>query len=362
MLIDWFTVGAQTLNFIILVWLLKRFLYQPILNAIDAREKKIARELAQADAVSQEANQASAEFEQKNYELEQHRETIMREATVAADKESQRLLECAHIAAFDLGARREQALENKLHQLHESIRDVVQHEVFAMTKNALRDLADSNVEDQMINLFIQRLSDLTPKQLASFQTAIESKPTSATDSTKLPNLIPMTVLSSVAVPSKQQAVITKLLKELLGNNIQINFDLSPELIGGISLDAQGFKIAWSIAEYLHSMESALNELVEKNSFVVEKNNANDQKNIDVKNNIEKNNSISNTDTSSDEDSTSVKDTSPAKQSPQKKYKKKEQLKSKTSQTLHSLVADDSSEESPILTRYESEHNTKDSST
>jgi F-type H+-transporting ATPase subunit b len=37
MLIDWFTVGAQVLNFLILVWLLKRFLYGPILDAIDAR-------------------------------------------------------------------------------------------------------------------------------------------------------------------------------------------------------------------------------------------------------------------------------------------------------------------------------------
>ena len=48
MLIDWFTVGAQVLNFLILVWLLKRFLYKPILNAIDAREKRIAAELADA--------------------------------------------------------------------------------------------------------------------------------------------------------------------------------------------------------------------------------------------------------------------------------------------------------------------------
>ena len=43
MLIDWFTVGAQVLNFLILVWLLKRFLYRPILHAIDAREQRIAQ-------------------------------------------------------------------------------------------------------------------------------------------------------------------------------------------------------------------------------------------------------------------------------------------------------------------------------
>ena len=46
MLIDWFTVGAQALNFLILVWLMKRFLYKPILTAIDTREKRIAAELA----------------------------------------------------------------------------------------------------------------------------------------------------------------------------------------------------------------------------------------------------------------------------------------------------------------------------
>ena len=50
MLIDWFTVGAQALNFLILILLMKRFLYKPILNAIDGREKRIAKELKDADA------------------------------------------------------------------------------------------------------------------------------------------------------------------------------------------------------------------------------------------------------------------------------------------------------------------------
>ena len=50
MLIDWFTVGAQALNFLLLVWLLKRFLYQPILDAISAREQRTALQLADAAA------------------------------------------------------------------------------------------------------------------------------------------------------------------------------------------------------------------------------------------------------------------------------------------------------------------------
>jgi len=55
MQINWFTVIAQIINFFILVWLLKRFLYKPILKAIDEREKKIASQLEDANAKEEKA-------------------------------------------------------------------------------------------------------------------------------------------------------------------------------------------------------------------------------------------------------------------------------------------------------------------
>ena len=55
MLIDWFTVSAQIVNFLILVWLLQRFLYRPILDAIDAREQRVAAALTKAEANKEEA-------------------------------------------------------------------------------------------------------------------------------------------------------------------------------------------------------------------------------------------------------------------------------------------------------------------
>ena len=81
MLIDWFTVGAQALNFLILVWLMKRFLYKPILHAIDAREKRIATELADADAKKAEAQKERDEFQHKNEEFDQQRAALLSKAT-----------------------------------------------------------------------------------------------------------------------------------------------------------------------------------------------------------------------------------------------------------------------------------------
>ena len=59
MLINPFTVLAQLVNFLILVWLLKRFLYKPILHAIDEREKGIAAQLAQAEGKVAEAQKSA---------------------------------------------------------------------------------------------------------------------------------------------------------------------------------------------------------------------------------------------------------------------------------------------------------------
>src|SRR5690625_1258947 len=63
--VDWFTVIAQILNFLVLVWLLKRFLYKPVLNAIDEREKKIASELEDAALHKAEARKEKEKFIQK---------------------------------------------------------------------------------------------------------------------------------------------------------------------------------------------------------------------------------------------------------------------------------------------------------
>ncbi len=77
MLIDWFTIVAQALNFLILVWLMKRYLYKPILHAIDEREKRIAAELADAAKKKIEAQKESDDYKQKNKEFDEQRAGLL---------------------------------------------------------------------------------------------------------------------------------------------------------------------------------------------------------------------------------------------------------------------------------------------
>ena len=163
MLIDWFTVGAQALNFIILVWLLKRFLYKPILNAVDAREKRIAAELADADAKKAEAQKERDDYQHKNEEFDQQRAALLSKATDEAKAERQRLLDDARKAADALSAKRQEALRSDAQNLNQAIRRRTQQEVFAIARKALTDLATASLEEHMSEAFIRRLLTIDGK-------------------------------------------------------------------------------------------------------------------------------------------------------------------------------------------------------
>lgn len=78
MKINWFTIIAQILNFIILVWLLKKLLYKPVLNAISNREKERESLLNSAELKMAEAKQMQSDLQKKNEDFEYHKEELLK--------------------------------------------------------------------------------------------------------------------------------------------------------------------------------------------------------------------------------------------------------------------------------------------
>ncbi|HRV80735.1 MAG TPA: F0F1 ATP synthase subunit B, partial [Planctomycetota bacterium] len=179
MLIDWFTVGAQAVNFLILVWLLRRFLYQPILRAIDAREERVAAELADATAKQADAEKARAEFEAKNEALDQAKAGVLAQATSEAQAERERLLEEARQTANAVGARRQKALEEEAKSLRTTLEESTRKEVFEVVRKTLTDLASTSLEDRMVETFLARLKTADDKTLQSLQQLGAADPASA---------------------------------------------------------------------------------------------------------------------------------------------------------------------------------------
>ncbi|NQV25571.1 MAG: F0F1 ATP synthase subunit B [Rhodopirellula sp.] len=251
MLIDWFTVAAQTLNFLILVWLMKRFLYKPILHAIDEREKRIAAELADADAKKSEAQKERDEFRHKNEKFDQQRAALLSQATDEVQTERQRLLDEARQAADTLRGKRQDALQREQQSLNDEITRRTRDEVFAIARQTLTDLAGTSLEERMSDVFTRRLRELNGEGKEDLAKALKTMSD------------PVLVRSAFDLPPKQRATIQQALNETFSADIPVRFETAPDTISGIELTANGRKVAWSIADYLVSLETSVGELLQQ---------------------------------------------------------------------------------------------------
>jgi len=262
MLIDWFTVGAQLLNFLILVWLLKRFLYQPILNAIDAREQRIASALAQADTQQAEAQSERDKFRLKNEAFEEQRNALLGQATEAANAERQRLFDAARQAADAMRAKRSEDLDNEFQNLHEDIVRRNQQEVLAIARKMLIDLAGISLEQRMSEVFVRYLRELNDEAKAGLAATLK---TGGADS--------VLVRSAFELSSKQRAAIEDALNQAFSITIPTRFETAPQVIVGIELSVNGWKLGWSIADYLAALEKTVSTLLAEPSNLVAKTSA-----------------------------------------------------------------------------------------
>jgi F-type H+-transporting ATPase subunit b len=228
---------------------MKRFLYKPILNAIDAREKLIAKELADADAKKAEAQKERDEFQKKNEEFEQQRAALLTKATNEAKAERLRLLEEARKAADALSAKRQESLVNDAHNLNQAISRLTQKKVFAITRKALTDLATTSLEERMGEVFDRHLRELNGQAKSVLGEALKK------------NSQPALIRSTFELPAAQRSAIQNALNETFSAEIHIRFVTSPDLVSGIELSANGQKVGWTIADYLASLEKGVGELL-----------------------------------------------------------------------------------------------------
>lgn len=250
MLIDWFTVGAQILNFLILVWLLKRFLYHPILEAIDTREKCIAQKLADADGKATEAAKERADLEQKNAVFDKEKASLLAQAREAANTERKRLLDVARQGAAELSAKRQESQLREAQNLHQEISRRTQEEVFAIARKALTDLAGARLEQCMVEVFVDRLQALSDDERRNLATTLQAEAK------------PIVVRTCFDLLPAEQVTASEAIRRLFGDETKIRFETAPDLVSGIELSSDGHKVAWSIAEYLRELENGIGELLQ----------------------------------------------------------------------------------------------------
>lgn len=91
--IDWKLLIAQAANFLILLWVLKRYAYGPILRALEARTKRIEQGLKDAEASRQQLDSAHEEEKKLLSAAREEARSILSQGEVAAKKRDALMLE-----------------------------------------------------------------------------------------------------------------------------------------------------------------------------------------------------------------------------------------------------------------------------
>jgi F-type H+-transporting ATPase subunit b len=242
MRLDWWTLGLQTINFAILVWLLHRFLYRPVLRLVDARKAEITQQYAAARESEQKANAHLVAIAAERTAIAGEREVALKTAATQAQeltevcraqatREAQTLLEGGRKT---LASEREQALAEARHIALDLGADVAQR-VLAQVPIALR--ADAWIAriEQYLNALPGSERDVLTRQL--------------TDGAAL------VVATPVALPEPISDLWRERLRRLLGDSMKVHFEVQPELIAGTELRFPTAVLRLSWQEALAAMRS-----------------------------------------------------------------------------------------------------------
>jgi len=244
MLIDWFTVVAQIINFLALVWLLKRFLYGPILKAIDAREELIASRLRDAESKQREAAADRQSWQQKTEQIDAQRATLLQKAEQQAEEHRRTLMDEARREADQRRAEWRATLTKEAEEARRTLIDRGQNEVMAQARQVLRDLADEQVEERIVAAFVRRMKAVVASDPAQVDVLWASGKS-------------LSVRSAFELSASQRELIEGAVRAAGYRGQPIAFTTDAALIAGIELRSDGHALSWNVADYLQALKDTL---------------------------------------------------------------------------------------------------------
>jgi F-type H+-transporting ATPase subunit b len=244
MLIDWLTVVAQIVNFLILVGLMRRFLYKPLLTAIDTREAHTAAQLAEADAKNREAELKFEQIQARSADLERRREQMIDDAMKDADRQKTELLQTARQSVDAMEAKWRADLRREESVFFDEIRHEAATEILSIARRALADLASTEVEHGAVETLLGKLKKID---------AVQWQKLSAHG---------LTVVSAQELPADLRLRIQQAVDTRAGVPLSLLFERSHDMSWGLELRGDGQRIGWTPDSYVDSLEEKLKGIVD----------------------------------------------------------------------------------------------------
>lgn len=241
MLLDWPTVIFQIINFLILIGLLKRFLYGPVTKVMDDRERQVMERLAKAARTEKAAAKREADLKHEQDILVKTKEKMVRK--VRDEVECRKHEALVHMQV-EIDQKREawmSILTTERETFLYKLKRIITKNVFLIARKTLADLADQELEAQLIDTFVEKLNQKA-------------------DDVDLPlssSMVKISCTTGFPLNESQKQQLEKALSAYGGEGRKLIFKEDADLGCGIRLFSDEQKVEWNVHRYMHELETEI---------------------------------------------------------------------------------------------------------
>ena len=248
MQIDWTTFALEIINFLVLVWILKRFLYRPVLDTLARRRAGVERTLAEARETEARAKTLQDQYASRLAEWEGEKASARGQLDAELTLERSRQM---RVLGETLAEERQRNAAVDAHKQQEIERA---HEISAMaqaqrfTAALLTRLASPAIEARLVDLLLEDWAGLPESQFAVLRSAAETEGAG------------VVVTSAFALAPEQQRRISAAVAVRLQQQLAVNFREDPQLLSGLRLSLGPWHLNLNFADELAGFAAASNHV------------------------------------------------------------------------------------------------------
>ena len=239
--ISWFEIVAQIINFFIILFILQKLLYKPVMKAMAQRQERIERAQVEADAKMKDATELMDAYDKKIEEIQKEKSEILEEARAQAQEKKDSLLASYQKEAEAKRHAYLKEVEEEKESFTRRLRNSLGEGAVKIAAHILSTLSSKDLEDEVFRAFMAQLQDLK-KSIPDFEPSQEGS---------------VQIHSFKDVSQKEKAAIEDALKEQLQNIKELEYETDPSLVLGYALYLQDYTVHTNIKNYLDEIEKEI---------------------------------------------------------------------------------------------------------
>lgn len=221
--LNWSTFVLEIINFLVLVWILKRFLYQPVLGVIARRRQAIEKQLADAHQLRDQAEDSKLRYENRLADWNQERQQALDKLHVELEQKRQEGLSRLKTELAEEMEKNRIAETRQQKQIMREMQQQALNQGAQFASRLLGECAGPELEQRLFDILMDDLRALSEEQSKALAGEWGESPEQ------------VVVCSAYALPDEQKLALQQSLKSVLGQPVPVQYERDRNLLAGLRI-------------------------------------------------------------------------------------------------------------------------------